>query len=85
VMATGETEYGGRTLAVPAVRADGMRISVEFTVTLLIGEDGAVTGIAAIIRDVTAQWEEGRALRRRLAELERELAGRGSGAPAPPG
>lgn len=76
VMATGETEYAGRTLAVPAIRADGTRISVEFTVTLLPGEDGAVAGIAAILRDVTAEWEERRALRRRLAELERELAAR---------
>jgi PAS domain S-box-containing protein len=85
VMATGETEYGGRTLAVPAVRADGTRISVEFTVTLLTDASGAVAGIAAIVRDVTAQWEEQRALRRRLAELERALAGRGSADEARPG
>jgi PAS domain S-box-containing protein len=70
-MGTGETEYAGRTLAVPALRADGSRISVEFTVTLLPAEDGGVAGIAAIMRDVTAQWEERRALNRRLAELER--------------
>src|SRR5919199_4792281 len=73
VMATGETEYAGRTLSVPALRADGSRISVEFTVTLLPAADGAVAGIAAIMRDVTAQWEERRALTRRLAELERGL------------
>jgi len=74
VMATGETAYAGRTLAVPAERADGTRISVEFTVTLLHGDDGAVAAIAAVIRDVTAQWEERRAQQRRLAELEREVA-----------
>jgi PAS domain S-box-containing protein len=76
VMATGETSYAGRTLAVPAERADGTRISVEFTVTLLHDRDGAVAAIAAIIRDVTEQWEERRALQRRLAELEREVAAR---------
>jgi PAS domain S-box-containing protein len=76
VMATGETEYAGRTLAVPAIRADGTRISVEFTVTLLPGADGAVAGIAAIMRDVTAEWEERRALTKRLAEAERALADR---------
>jgi PAS domain S-box-containing protein len=76
VMATGESEYAGRTLAVPAMRADGTRISVEFTVTLLPGADGAVAGIAAIMRDVTAQWEERRTLNRRLAEAERALAER---------
>jgi PAS domain S-box-containing protein len=74
VMETGQTEYGGRTLAVPALRRDGTRISVEFTVTLLTDRAGAVVGIGAILRDVTARWEEQRALNRRVAELERELA-----------
>jgi PAS domain S-box-containing protein len=76
VMETGETDYAGRTLAVPALRADGTRISVEFTVTLLPAADGGVGGIAAIMRDVTAEWEERRQLRRRLAEAERALADR---------
>lgn len=74
VMATGETDYSGRTLAVPALRSDGTRISVEFTVTLLCDDAGDVAAIAAILRDVTARWNEQRDLRRRLAELERELA-----------
>jgi len=74
VMRTGETDYAGRTLAVPALRQDGTRISVEFTVTLLRDGAGAVRGIAAVLRDVTARWEEQRALRSRFAELEGELA-----------
>jgi len=73
-MATGETKYGGETLSVPAVRADGTRLSVEFTVALVRDESGAVTGIAAIMRDVTAAWEERRAHARRVRELESELA-----------
>ena len=76
VMATGETEYAGRTLGVPAIRADGTRISVEFTVTLLRDDHDAVVGIAAILRDVSKQFEERRALRRRVAELERAAADR---------
>jgi PAS domain S-box-containing protein len=80
VMQTGETEYGGRVLAVPAVRRDGERISVEFTVTLLRDPGGTLRGIGAILRDVTARWEEQRALNRRVAGLEREVAGlRGGG------
>jgi PAS domain S-box-containing protein len=74
VMQSGQTEYGGRTLAVPAIRRDGTRISVEFTVTLLREPTGAVRGIGAILRDVTASWEEQRALHRRIGDLERELA-----------
>lgn len=74
VMATGTTQYAGRTLAVPAVRADGTRISVEFTVTLLRDATGNIQGIGAILRDVTARWEQERALQQRLNELQRELA-----------
>jgi PAS domain S-box-containing protein len=71
VMATGETEYAGRMLAVPALRADGGRISIEFTVTLLRDGSGRVWGIGAIVRDVTARWEQDRALRRELEDLRR--------------
>ena len=35
VMITGRTSYGDRLLAVPAVRRDGRRLSIAFTVTLL--------------------------------------------------
>jgi PAS domain S-box-containing protein len=59
---------------VPALRADGTRISIEFTVALLKDEAGGLRGIGAIIRDVTARWEEQRAASRRTAELEAELA-----------
>jgi len=71
-MASGKTKYGERLLAVPALRADGTRISVEFTVTLLHDRSGEIHGIAAILRDVTARWEEQRALERRLQALERD-------------
>jgi PAS domain S-box-containing protein len=82
-MATGETKYGHDTLSVPAVRADGSRISVDFTVALLFDDGGAVSGIAAIMRDVTAAFEERRSLQRRVRELEAELAALREGPPAP--
>src|SRR3712207_3732547 len=74
VVATGETQDVGRTLSVPALRADGTRISIEFTVAMLQDEARRLTGIGAIIRDVTARWEEQRATSRRTAELDAELA-----------
>jgi PAS domain S-box-containing protein len=74
VMETGETDYAGRTLAVPAVRRDGSRISVEFTVALMRDATGVIQGVAAILLDVSAKWEEQRSLQRRIGELERELA-----------
>ncbi len=75
VMATGVTSYGQRLLAVPAMRKDGQRISIEFSIALLKDERGEVTGAAAVIRDVTARWQAERELKRRLAALE-ESGGR---------
>ncbi|HEU4427408.1 MAG TPA: PAS domain-containing protein [Myxococcota bacterium] len=60
VVATGVTQYGDRVLAVPALRADGKRISVEFTVALLRDARGQVDGIVALLRDVTERWERER-------------------------
>ena len=73
VMATGTTQYAKQLLAVPALHRDGRRLSIEFHVTLLRSPGGVPNGIAAIIRDVTERWQEDRALRRRLQELEGEL------------
>ena len=67
-MRTGKTRYGGGDiLAVPAVRKDGSRLSVEFTIVPFTHEDGQMAGIAAIMRDVTARFEELRALRKQRA------------------
>jgi PAS domain S-box-containing protein len=67
-MRTGQTRYGeGQLLSVPAVRKDGTRLSVEFTIVPFTGDDGRMVGIAAIMRDATARFEELRALRKQLA------------------
>lgn len=68
-MRTGKTRYGaGDILAVPALRKDGTRISIEFTVLPFHDETGRMVGIGAILRDVTKRFEEVKALRRKLAE-----------------
>jgi len=72
VMATGVTRYGKELLAVPAVRKDGTRISLEFSIVLLRDEAGQPMGTAALMRDVTARWQQDRALKERLAALERK-------------
>lgn len=69
-MATGETKYATDLLRVPALNADGERHSIAFTVTLLQGDDGEVTGIAAVVRDETDRWRQEQELRRRVSELE---------------
>ncbi len=73
VMATGVTKYTDDMLAVPAAKRDGTRISLEFTITLLEGEDGAVQGIAAIVRDITERFQQERATAKRIEEPESRL------------
>jgi PAS domain S-box-containing protein len=60
-MATGITKYGHT-------------MSIAFTVAMLYTPDGNVSAIASIIRDETSRFNEERALKKRLAELEARLA-----------
>jgi PAS domain S-box-containing protein len=75
-MRTGKTLYGaGDLLAVPALCKDGRRISVEFTILLVRDESGAISGIAAILRDVTQRFEEMKTLRKALATQRAQGSG----------
>lgn len=73
-MATGQTKYGNDVLRVPAVHKDGHGLSIAFTVALLYTPDKKVAAIVAVIRDETARFAEDRNLRKRLMELESQLA-----------
>ncbi len=72
-METGQTRYGTSLLRVPALHKDGHTLSIGFTVAMLTDEAGKVQAIAALIRDDTTRFNEERALRKRLAELEAKL------------
>ena len=69
-MANGQTRYAPDVLRVPAVHKEGRPLSIAFTVGLLYGPRGNVTGILAMIRYETARFAEDRNLRKRLAEFE---------------
>jgi PAS domain S-box-containing protein len=70
-MQTGTTRYGaGDLLSVPALRKDGSRISVEFSILPFRDAGGRIIGIGAIMRDVTKRFEE-------LKTLRKAAAGRG--------
>jgi PAS domain S-box-containing protein len=73
VMRTGQTHYGDQVLRVPALKKDGSRLSIAFTVGLLKGRDGQVEGIFAILRDDTEAFSSQKALRERVKELEQAL------------
>jgi PAS domain S-box-containing protein len=66
-MATGTSRYsGGDTLSVPALRKDGAQISVEFTISAVRDGVGEIAGLAAVMRDITARFEELKALRKQV-------------------
>src|SRR5712691_2565253 len=68
VMQTGHSRYGeGDLLAVPGLRKDGSRVSLEFIVAMIRNEAGETVGVAAILGGVTARVEEMKAVGKRLA------------------
>ena len=73
-MATGITKYGNDLLRVPAIHKDGRAMSIAFTVAMLFETDGKVGSIVAIIRDETTRFSEERTLRKRVADLEAQVA-----------
>ncbi len=74
VIGSGVTRYGAEPLAVPGIRKDGTRVSLEFTIALL--RDGeSVAGAAAVLRDVTARWLKDKEMRERLRSFEAKSGG----------
>ena len=73
-MATGKTKYAHDLLRVPAVDKAGRAMSIAFTVFMLFSADGKVTACGSVIRDETDRFAEERALRKRVTELEAQLA-----------
>jgi PAS domain S-box-containing protein len=69
-METGHTKYGNDVLRVPAMGKGGKLLSIAFTVAMLFGPDGKVVAIASVMRDETDRFNQDRALRKRLQELE---------------
>jgi PAS domain S-box-containing protein len=75
VMASGVTKYGRDPLAVPALRKDGSRVSIEFNIVLLRAPTGELLGAAAMVQDVTARWQQQKEMNARLAALEAKASG----------
>ena len=73
-MQTGITKYGNDLLKVPALHKDGHTLSIAFTVSLVHAGDGSVAGIAAVVRDETVRFGQERDMRKRVSELEAQLA-----------
>ena len=72
-MATGHSKYEEDMLSVPAIKKDGSRISIEFTIVMSKDDQGIPTGISAIIRDVSERRQQDKQIKDRVAELEERL------------
>lgn len=72
-MQTGETRYGTSLLKVPALHKDGSTLSIAFTVAMMHGDDGEISGVVAVVRDETERWQQDRELRRKLRELQAKV------------
>jgi PAS domain S-box-containing protein len=70
VMQSGESRYGTDLLSVPASHRDGQRLSVDFSIVMLKDDQGKVTGIASLMRDMTGQRQKEKELRERITALE---------------
>ena len=73
VMASGLTKYGSDLLSVPAQHKDGSRLFSDFSIAMVKDDSGKMLGVAAIMRDSTAQKTAEKELRERLRVLEEKV------------
>jgi hypothetical protein len=82
-MRTGQSRHDdGQIPSMPTLCKDGARISVEFTIVPFTDDAGQMIGIAAIMRDATARFEELRTLRTEFAALQAGTRTEGGGSQA---
>lgn len=70
---TGVTKLGGQALPTRAMRAGGENFYIEVAFSLVRDDSGVVIGALANARDITERFEQDRANRRRLRELEAQV------------
>ena len=73
-LADGATKYKGRALPTRSVRKDGSTFYVELSFAIVLDEAGTVLGALAHGRDISERWANDREQRRRLRELEAQVA-----------
>jgi PAS domain S-box-containing protein len=72
---SGREKYAGRVLTTRSMHKDGSKLYVDLAFALIRDAAGAVTGVVATARDCTERYEQERALRARVAELESPKGG----------
>lgn len=72
-LAAGDTKYRGQSLATRSMKANGDVFYIELGFAIVHDASGAVIGALAHARDINTRFEQDRASRRKLRELEAEL------------
>jgi PAS domain S-box-containing protein len=73
-IASGRTASDGRPTTTRSMHKDGRTLYVDLSFAVITDAAGAVVGALAIARDSTARRASERAMRERVAELEKQLA-----------
>lgn len=68
------TKYAGQALATRSVRSDGAQIYVELSFAIVLDDDGSALGALSHARDITERYEQERANRKRIRDLESKLS-----------
>jgi PAS domain S-box-containing protein len=68
------TKYIGQALATRSQRADGETIYVELSFAIVLDAGGTAVGALAHAREITERFNQERQQRKKLAELEKEVA-----------
>lgn len=69
MMATGRSNYPPeQLLSVPASTKSGAIRSIQFTIAPVLDGDGGISGLVAMLRDVTATSEEIKKLRKSVSQ-----------------
>lgn len=71
VMAEGTTKYGTDLLSVPARDKDNHSLFSDFSIIMIKDDSGKMQGIAAIMRDSTAQKTKEKELKEQIKELDK--------------
>ena len=70
---TGRMKYGRDSMTTRSLHRDGSDLYIDLSFALVRDEAGEVLGSVAVARDITGRFQQEKAMRKRLAELEAQL------------
>lgn len=81
-VSTGEMKYVDKVLTTRSMHKDGSQIYIDMSFGMVRNEEGKILGALAVARDITERFNNDKAQRLRVAELEKALAEKSGDTPA---